>query len=69
MFIPIKDDQPTIRTPHFTIALILINTVVFLFSRMLGTQGYMSVLSQYGYIHGFTRPRLRRCSFMAAGCT
>jgi len=50
MFIPIRDDQPTIRTPHVTIALILLNTMIFLVSQTLGSKGYMGILSQYGYI-------------------
>ncbi|MCD6248710.1 MAG: rhomboid family intramembrane serine protease [candidate division Zixibacteria bacterium] len=50
MFIPIRDDQPTIRTPHVTIALILLNTVIFLISQTLGAKGYASILTQYGYI-------------------
>ena len=50
MFIPIKDDQPTVGTPHFTIGLILVNTVVFLFSKTLGPHGYMNVLTYFGYI-------------------
>ncbi len=53
MFFPIKDDQPTIRTPHVTIALILINSAVFLFIKSLGAQGYQEALLYYGYIPDF----------------
>jgi len=47
---PIKDDQPTVRTPHVTIALIVINAVVFLFSQTLGTKGFASLLMNFGYV-------------------
>jgi len=50
MFIPIRDDQPTIRTPHLTIGLILINTAAFLYMKTLGDQGYQSALIYFGYI-------------------
>jgi membrane associated rhomboid family serine protease len=50
MFFPIKDDQPTVRSPHVTIALILVNSAVFLFTKTLGVQGYQEALVYYGYI-------------------
>jgi membrane associated rhomboid family serine protease len=50
VFIPIKDDQPTIRTPHFTIGLIFVNTAIFLFSQTLGVRGYMGFISNFGFI-------------------
>ena len=53
MFFPIKDDQPTIRAPHVTIALILINSAVFLYMKTLGYQGYQEALVYYGYIPDF----------------
>jgi len=50
MFIPIRDDQPTVRSPHLTIALILVNSAVFLFTKTLGDQGFENVLVYFGYI-------------------
>lgn len=50
MFIPIRDDQPTVRPPHFTIALILINTAVFLYMKTQGFAGFQSTLLYFGYI-------------------
>jgi membrane associated rhomboid family serine protease len=50
MFIPIKDDQPTIRTPHLTILLILINTGIFLITKASGTDTYQYVLAYFGFI-------------------
>ena len=50
MFIPLRDDQPTIRTPHVTIILIMLNTVIFLGSKTLGPQGYHAFLAQFGFI-------------------
>ncbi len=50
MFIPIKDDQPTIRTPHFTIGLIFVNTAVFLYSQTLGFEGFQHFIVQFGFI-------------------
>ena len=49
MFIPIKDDQPTRRTPHLTIGLIFINTAVFLYSQTLGMQGFNHFIHTLGY--------------------
>ncbi len=49
MFIPIKDDQPTSRTAHLTIALIFINTAVFLYSQTLGMKDFTSFLGMLGY--------------------
>jgi membrane associated rhomboid family serine protease len=50
VFIPIKDDQPTIRPPHVTIALILLNSAAFLYTKSLGFEGYQSALVYFGYI-------------------
>ena len=30
MFVPIKDDAPTIRKPYLTVTLIVVNSLVFL---------------------------------------
>lgn len=50
MFFPIKDNVPTVRKPILTIALIVINTVIFLFSMTLGREGFQWFTVQYGYI-------------------
>jgi len=50
VFFPIKDDQPTLRTPHLTIALIFVNTAVFLYSKTLGEYGFSMFIAQFGYI-------------------
>lgn len=50
MFIPIKDDAPTFRTPYVTIALIVINTLVFIFSWSQGLKGFQMITIQFGYI-------------------
>ncbi|RKX27025.1 MAG: rhomboid family intramembrane serine protease [Candidatus Zixiibacteriota bacterium] len=50
MFFPIKDDQPTVRPARLTVALILINTVVFLYSQTMRGPEFMMFLSSFGYI-------------------
>jgi membrane associated rhomboid family serine protease len=49
VFIPIKDDQPTSRTSHLTIALIFVNTAVFLYSQSLGGQGFSALMVALGF--------------------
>lgn len=50
MFFPIKDDVPTIRKPYLTVALIVVNSLIFLFAIMLGQRGFQLFTVQYGYI-------------------
>ena len=50
MFIPIKDDIPTLRRPYFTVGLIVINSLVFLYSVMLGSRGFQLFTYQFGFI-------------------
>ena len=50
MFFPIHDDIPTLRKPYLTITLIVVNTLVFLYSQLLGARGFSHFLIQYGYI-------------------
>lgn len=50
MFIPIRDDVPTIRKPYFTIGLIVANSLIFLFSIMQGEYGFQLITVQYGFI-------------------
>jgi len=49
VFIPIRDDQPTSRTPHLTIGLIFINTAIFLYSQTLGAQGHSVFVTYFGF--------------------
>ncbi|MBN1884189.1 MAG: rhomboid family intramembrane serine protease [Candidatus Krumholzibacteriota bacterium] len=48
MFLPLKDINPTRRTPFVTIALIAINVLVYLYMRSLGSVGYNSVVASLG---------------------
>ncbi|MFH1686945.1 MAG: rhomboid family intramembrane serine protease [bacterium] len=50
MFFPFRDDVPTIRRPFFTVGLIAINALIFLFSIMMGERGFHLFTLQYGYI-------------------
>lgn len=50
MFIPIRDDVPTIRKPYVTVALIVLNSLVFLYSYFQGNHGFQLITIQYGYI-------------------
>ena len=50
MFIPIRDDAPTIRKPYLTVTLIVINTLVFLYTQTQGFRGFEMTLVQFGYI-------------------
>lgn len=50
MFIPIKDDAPTVRTPFVTVALLAANVLVFIFSYFQGPKGFELFVWQYGFI-------------------
>jgi len=50
MFLPLKDINPTRRRPVVTIALIVINVLVYLYMRSLGTIGYNSIVASLGAI-------------------
>lgn len=50
MFIPIKDDAPTIRRPYLTVSLIAANTLIFLFSFFQGLEGFSAITYRYGYV-------------------
>ena len=50
MFIPIRDDAPTFRTPYITISLIVVNTLIFLFSVLQGPRVFQILTVQFGYI-------------------
>jgi len=49
---PIRDNQPTFRTPYVTIGLIVINAVIFLYTQVLGPDSYGMFLVNYGYTPG-----------------
>ncbi|MBN1213303.1 MAG: rhomboid family intramembrane serine protease [candidate division Zixibacteria bacterium] len=53
MLFPIKDDIPTLRTPRITIALIVINALIFIYSQTLGVRGFQLFIFNYGYIPHF----------------
>ncbi len=50
MFIPIKDDAPTVRTPVVTVTLLAANVVVFLFTWFQGPEWFEVFTWQYGFI-------------------
>jgi len=50
LFIPIKDDTPTIRKPYLTIALIVVNSLIFLYAIVLGSRGFHLFTIRFGYI-------------------
>ena len=49
MLFPIRDDQPTTRTPNVTIGLIAINSAVFIISQWLGAEGFREFLYNFGF--------------------
>ncbi|MDX9856379.1 MAG: rhomboid family intramembrane serine protease [candidate division Zixibacteria bacterium] len=52
MLFPIRDDQPTVRTPYVTVALIVVNTLIFLYSQTMGPRGFQVFLATYGFTPG-----------------
>ncbi len=50
MFIPIRDDAPTIRKPYLTVTLIVVNSLVFLYSIFQGQREFQLFTFQYGFI-------------------
>lgn len=50
MFIPIRDDAPTVRTPYVTIILIITNSLIFLLSVFQGPRGFQMLTYQFGFI-------------------
>jgi len=50
MFIPLKDDNPTRGTPYVTFALIVINSLVYLYSISGGARAFQAFIFQYGLI-------------------
>lgn len=50
MFFPIRDDAPTYRKPYFTVGLIVVNSLIFVFTTMLGAREFQLFTIQFGYI-------------------
>jgi membrane associated rhomboid family serine protease len=50
LFIPIRDDAPTVRKPYLTVSLIVINSLIFFYSISLGARGFQLFTIQFGYI-------------------
>ena len=50
MFLPLKDDNPTIRTPYVTMILIAINVGVYLFQATLDQQPEVHFIYQFGLV-------------------
>lgn len=50
MFIPLKDDNPTRGTPYATFVLIVINSLVYLYSISGGTRAFQEFIFHYGLI-------------------
>jgi len=50
LFIPIRDDVPTARKPYLTVSLIVVNSLIFLYSYSLGAKGFQLFTFQYGFI-------------------
>lgn len=50
MFIPLRDDAPTDRKPYLTVSLIVVNSLIFLYSFSLGVRGFQLFTIQFGYI-------------------
>ena len=50
MFIPIRDDAPTVRKPYLTVTLIAVNILIFLVSYAQGYEGFRVITYQFGFI-------------------
>jgi len=50
LFIPIRDDAPTVRKPYLTVSLIVVNSLIFFYSISLGARGFQLFTIQFGYI-------------------
>ncbi len=52
MFFPIRDNNPTYRTPYVTVGLIVLNALIFLYTKSLGYQGFEAVIFNFGFTPG-----------------
>ena len=50
MILPIKNDNPTITRPWVTLSIVAINSIVFLYSYLLGTHGFDVFTQRMGLI-------------------
>ncbi|MBN2227364.1 MAG: rhomboid family intramembrane serine protease [candidate division Zixibacteria bacterium] len=50
MFIPLKDENPTVHKPYVTIGLIVLNALIYLYMLPLSPQGYQAFVYQFGLI-------------------
>jgi len=50
MFIPLKDENPTVHRPYVTIGLIVINVLIYLYMLPLSARGYQAFIYQFGLI-------------------
>jgi membrane associated rhomboid family serine protease len=50
MFLPLKDENPTVNKPVVTVAIIVINCLVFLYSILKSAKGFQIFMYQYGLI-------------------
>jgi membrane associated rhomboid family serine protease len=50
VFLPIRDDNPTERTPYVTVGLIIVNAAIFLFGFTRGPEFASFVAIKYGFI-------------------
>ncbi len=53
MFFPLRDDNPTMRTPVVTIGLIAVNSLIFLFTWMGGLERFQFLIVSYGFTPGY----------------
>lgn len=49
MLFPIRDNEPTSRTPYVTIGLIVVNALIFLYSRIPGPEYFAAFIQTYGF--------------------
>ncbi len=53
MLFPIRDDNPTYGKPYVTVGLIILNALVFLYTRSLGARSFEIFLFHWGYTPDF----------------
>lgn len=53
MFFPIRDDNPTTRKPILTVTLIVVNCLIFLYTRSLGEEGFQRFIFAFGFTPDF----------------
>lgn len=53
MFFPIRDDNPTTRKPILTVTLIVVNCLIFLYTKSLGEEGFQRFIFAFGFTPDF----------------